>query len=147
MWYNRCRNHILFIKSVTMQSMQHPRHCLNCSTLIRGRCDKKFCNEYCRSIYNNKKNQYATNLMQRICAKLRRNHKIINAVLANHAPDEPMDRQYLIDRGFDFQYVTEMVESSGGDIIYCCFDMAYSIQSDGIRFMQDPKQQHILKVI
>ena len=37
-----------------MHTHEPGRECLTCGTELRGRTDKKFCDDYCRSAYNNK---------------------------------------------------------------------------------------------
>jgi len=40
------------------------RLCLDCGEAIRGRADKKFCNDQCRSNYNNQLNNDSHNLVR-----------------------------------------------------------------------------------
>jgi predicted nucleic acid-binding Zn ribbon protein len=43
-----------------------PKSCLKCGKTIRGRIDKKFCDDYCSNVYNNhikaESNHYVRNI-------------------------------------------------------------------------------------
>ncbi len=46
--------------------------CVECGEEIKGRADKKFCSDQCRSAFNNRLNSDATNFIRNIntsCAK------------------------------------------------------------------------------
>ena len=60
------------------------RTCLACERALKGRSDKKFCNDYCRNNYNNvqkAKNNYSP-AIRNINNALLKNRKVLGAVLA-----------------------------------------------------------------
>ena len=54
--------------------------CENCNKTIRGRSDKKFCNDYCRNAFNNNLNSPANNLVRRTNILLSKNRRILEAL-------------------------------------------------------------------
>ena len=54
-----------------------PRYCLNCNAEIKGRIDKRFCNDYCRNIYHNNLNKDSTNYIRNVNNILRKNRRIL----------------------------------------------------------------------
>ncbi len=53
------------------------RYCLECKTPIKGRADKKFCNDNCRNEHNNKVNKDSKNLIRNTNNRLRKNWRIL----------------------------------------------------------------------
>ena len=45
-----------------MISCQSEKVCTLCSKTLKGRSDKKFCDDYCRSAYNNERKGAVNNL-------------------------------------------------------------------------------------
>lgn len=54
------------------------RECLDCGTILRGRSDKKFCDDQCRSHYNNQIKAGMQSAMKPVNAILRKNHAILS---------------------------------------------------------------------
>ena len=51
--------------------------CLTCSKPIKGRTDKKFCDDYCRNNYNNQLKSSTTNINKNINNTLGKNRRIL----------------------------------------------------------------------
>ncbi len=61
------------------------RACLTCGTSIKGRTDKKFCDDYCRNSYHNKLNSDDNNYVRNVNNVLRRNRRILEEIIPDGA--------------------------------------------------------------
>lgn len=100
------------------------RHCRECGEMLQGRSDKKFCDDLCRSNYNNKANNHGVEEMRSINSILRKNRKILGSVIAT---EEIMriTKEKLYDKGFNFRYFTHTYTNQKGCIYRLCYDYAY----------------------
>jgi len=55
------------------------RHCFECGEPLKGRIDKKFCDDACRNSYNNRVNKDTKNLIRNTNNRLRKNYRILEA--------------------------------------------------------------------
>lgn len=110
--------------------------CLQCGTEIKGRADKKFCDDSCRNIYNNNASKDITNLMRNVNRVLSKNRKI----LADLNPNGKMrtTREKLIAKGFSFNHFTGIYETKEGRRYYYVYDQGY--------FFTDDNGQHLFLV-
>lgn len=53
--------------------------CLACDKPLKGRLDKKFCDDYCRNNYNNRLNSDQSNYVRNVNNILRKNRRILEA--------------------------------------------------------------------
>ena len=99
------------------------RLCLECGTKLFGRVDKKFCNDNCRSVYNNKVNKESKNLIRNINNRLRKNHKLLTDL--NTSGKTKVTRTKLLDGNFDFNYFTSIYTTKTGNTYYYLYDQGY----------------------
>ncbi|MGZ4061408.1 MAG: hypothetical protein ACXVP0_00485 [Bacteroidia bacterium] len=99
------------------------RTCLECGELLYGRCDKKFCDDYCRNLHNNKLNSDETNYIRKVNNSLRKNRRILQS-LSSDAPNE-VPRQKLADLGFNFTLYTASTGKKVGQACFFCYDYGY----------------------
>ncbi len=99
------------------------KSCLECSEKIVGREDKKFCNDGCRNAYNNKINKDSSNLMRNINNKLRRNYRILSQV--NLEGKTKTTKNKLINKGFDFDFFTNILKTNTGNTYHFIYDQGY----------------------
>jgi predicted nucleic acid-binding Zn ribbon protein len=85
--------------------------CLECGDKIVGREDKKFCSDGCRNSYNNKMNKDSNNLMRNINNKLRKNYRILSEL--NPDGKSKTTRGKLLSKGFDFEFITNILYDQG----------------------------------
>ena len=97
--------------------------CLECGDAILGRIDKKFCSDACRNTYNNKLNRDSSNLMKNINNGLRKNYRIL--VELNTIGKTKVSRNKLISKGFDFHFLTEILNTQKGHSYYFVYDQGY----------------------
>lgn len=101
------------------------RLCLACNKAIRGRVDKKFCDDYCRNSFNNRQNSDHNNYIRNINNALRKNRRILEGLIR---PDEEIGkcpRQHLAEQGFDFRYHTHDYTNKKGQTYHFCYEFGY----------------------
>eukprot|EP00388_Colpodella_angusta_P013792 GDKJ01034523.1.p1 GENE.GDKJ01034523.1~~GDKJ01034523.1.p1 ORF type:complete len:117 (+),score=12.35 GDKJ01034523.1:129-479(+) len=99
--------------------------CLECGEKIVGREDKKFCSDGCRNAYNNKINKDSTNYMRNINNKLRKNYRILSGL--NAEGKSKTTRNKLLNKGFDFDYFTNVLNTGNGNTYYFVYDQGYRL--------------------
>tara|TARA_B110001452_G_scaffold169273_1_gene141515 strand:- start:758 stop:1105 length:348 start_codon:yes stop_codon:yes gene_type:complete len=99
------------------------KKCPECSDLIIGRTDKKFCSDGCRNSYNNRVNKDQKNLIRNINNRLRKNWRILESLNPNQKTKTTRDK--LISKGFDFNYFTSIYTTKSGTIYYFLYDQGY----------------------
>jgi hypothetical protein len=107
------------------------KNCTECGTLLRGRVDKKFCSDQCRSAHNNKLKSDDTNYIRNINNTLRRNRKILLDLNPNGKVK--VSRQKLMSKGFDFSLHTSTYTTREGAQYHYCYEQGYvSIEKDWV---------------
>lgn len=108
------------------------RKCQNCSETIKGRSDKKFCDDHCRSAYYNEKKANETNtLIKQTNTILRKNRQILQNL--NPTGMVKTTRKTLIEKGFNFGYYTGIYKTARGSNYFFCYEMGYlSLQKDEV---------------
>ena len=103
--------------------------CLECSEKIVGREDKKFCSDSCRNAYNNKINKDSTNFMRNVNNKLRKNYRILSDL--NTEGKSKATRDKMLNKGFDFDFFTNILQTKTGNTYYFLYDQGYrSLDND-----------------
>lgn len=99
------------------------RTCIECNESFNGRADKKFCSDMCRNAYNNKLNSDTNNYVRNINNILRKNRRIMEELL----PDETakVSQQKLMDKGFNFNYYTNITTTKTGKSYVFCYEYGY----------------------
>ena len=87
--------------------------CLNCSKPLKGRADKKFCDEACRNQYNNTLNSDTNAEMRQVQNILRKNRRILIEVLGENEKLKTTLKK-LTDRGFLPDYLTYLYNTKTG---------------------------------
>ena len=101
--------------------------CLACGEVLRGRVDKKFCNDYCRNNYNNlqKAEGAQSSLVRNINNALLKNRKILEGLLPETEETAKANRDKLQRLGFQFRYLTHIYTTKTGKTYYYCYDYGY----------------------
>jgi len=99
------------------------KNCLECDKKIVGREDKKFCSDACRNTYNNKRNKDSTNYMRTVNNKLRKNYRIL--VEINPDKTQITTLTNLLNKGFDFEFFTSVLQTKDGKIYNFIYDQGY----------------------
>jgi hypothetical protein len=101
------------------------KNCQQCGKSVKGRVDKKFCDDYCRNAYNNRQNADTNNYVRNVNNALRKNRRILESMIR---PDEELGkcpRQKLADQGFDFRYHTHLYQNKKGQTYQFCYEYGY----------------------
>lgn len=103
------------------------RTCLACSAILRGRADKKFCNDYCRNNYNNEKKAKSSQspLVRNINNALMKNRKILESLLPEGDETSRANKDKLLRQGFQFKYLTHTYTTKTGKTYFYCYDLGY----------------------
>ena len=108
-----------------------PRLCGNCSKPLRGRTDKKFCDDYCRNNDNNQLKSNTINLVRNINNALGKNRRILESVFTNGEDIAKTTKSKLLQKGFQFRYITHTYTNKKGNVYFFCYDLGYlPLESD-----------------
>lgn len=99
------------------------RLCLDCRESLSGRTDKKFCNDLCRSNYNNMLRLKESPTVKKINSILKKNHKILDKL--NPGKKAKVSQHKLLASGFNFAYFTHLHHTARGSVYQFCYDMGY----------------------
>ncbi|MDC6383867.1 hypothetical protein D2V93_15860 [Flagellimonas taeanensis] len=100
------------------------RECLECGTKLLGRIDQKYCSDHCRNAYNNRLNRDSKNLLRNINNKLRKNYRILGSFPLKEGKAKTT-KMRLLDKGFDFEHITNLYTTKKGSTYYFVYDMGY----------------------
>ncbi len=103
--------------------------CLHCQKALRGRTDKKFCDDGCRNNYNNKTKASTNNFIRNVNNALSRNRRIMAGILGEH-DNTITSADELVLAGFQFRYFTHTSELRTGTT-FCCYDHGYHFLENG----------------
>ncbi len=103
--------------------MSEKKTCPVCGDEFTGRIDKKFCSDQCRNEYNNRQNQDTNNYIRRINHTLRKNRRILQEL--NPEGKTKITKRKLLDKGFDFNYFTNIYRTRTGNTYYFCYEQGY----------------------
>jgi len=105
--------------------MEETKTCLQCGKNLRGRSDKKFCDDYCRNNYNNQLKAHANNYVRNINNALGKNRRILEDVLPENKEKATITKQNLLHAGFQFKYITHTHTYKNGNTYFFCYDYGY----------------------
>lgn len=109
------------------------RKCLECGEQLRGRLDKKFCNDSCRNSFNNAKNREKNALIKRTNSQLRKNYQILTKY--NTTDKTTVARQTLSLEGFNFELFTSIYVTKANKTYYFVYDQGYLSIHGGKRYL------------
>ncbi len=117
--------------------------CLACNKPVKGRSDKKFCNDYCRNIFNNRLKNEENNYIRQITVTLKKNRRILEDLLRGDSMVK-LSKDKLTNKGFHFSYHTHQYINQKGGIYYFCFEYGF-LQLDANRYLI-VKKKDIIKI-
>ncbi|MBS1531677.1 MAG: hypothetical protein JSU01_15330 [Bacteroidetes bacterium] len=103
--------------------MSEERYCLDCGEVLRGRADKKFCNDQCRNNYNNQLNSGSYNMVRNINNILKRNRRILEEL--NPTGKTKVTLKKLAAKGMNFDYHTHVYHTQNGKTYHFCYEYGY----------------------
>jgi len=99
--------------------------CFNCGKIVKGRTDKKFCDDYCRNNYNNQLKSNTINLVRNINNALGKNRRILENLFAAGEEMAKASKDKLLQKGFQFKYFTNTYTNKKGNVYFFCYDLGY----------------------
>ena len=99
--------------------------CLNCSKVIKGRTDKKFCDDYCRNTYNNQLKATSNNFVRNVNNALGKNRRILESFFKKNDETTRASKEKLLMKGFQFKFITHTYTNKKGNVYYFCYDIGY----------------------
>jgi len=121
--------------------------CLACDRPIKGRSDKKFCDDSCRNNYNNRLYSYSIPVVRNINNILRKNRRILEDLLSGVEKKVlVVERKKLVEKGFQFEYFTEQFLPDKKEQYYYCYDYGYrSIDNEKVLAVKDTRKKSFPK--
>ena len=103
------------------------KKCLMCDKTLRGKVDKKFCDDYCRSNYNNlqKQKDKPDLYVKEVNNILLKNRKILSELLPEQEEITKTTLDKLIQKGFVFKYHTHTYKNKKEQTYFFCYDCGY----------------------
>lgn len=101
------------------------KNCLECGKSLKGRVDKKFCDDYCRNNYNNKQKLADSGVVRLINNVLAKNRRILQSLLPADKETNKTTRDNLLLKGFSFKYLTHIYTTKTGKAYYYCYEYGY----------------------
>jgi hypothetical protein len=100
------------------------KYCQECEQVLKGRTDKRFCNDSCRNAFNNRVNSKENNLMKKINNQLKRNRKILQMILGEEKMYKS-NKAKLLAEGYALDYHTHRICTSKGNEYVFCYEFGY----------------------
>ena len=107
------------------QMIETEKQCQACGKKVRGRTDKKFCDDICRNHFNNKLKAEPNNLVRNINNALGKNRRILEKLLPAHEEMMKVAREKLLQEGFQFRYITHIHTNKKGTTYFFCYDHGF----------------------
>lgn len=99
------------------------RICIDCHKPVKGRADKKFCDDLCRNNYNNRLKAGEDRFMTETNQILKKNRNILKAkAQAGHST---LRKEELVFKGFNFNFHTCCYQTCDGHTYFFCYDFGY----------------------
>lgn len=99
------------------------KSCIECGAEFKGRIDKKYCSDQCRTAYNNKLNSDETAYVRNVNNVLRKNRRILMEL--NPDGKSRASRMKLKAKGFDFSHFTSTYTTKEGSLYFYCYEQGY----------------------
>lgn len=118
------------------------KNCPACGKIVKGRIDKKFCDDYCRNQYNNQLNSQAVNFVRNVNNILRRNRRILEESMAGVEKATAKSKAELAKKGYRFEFFTGIFTNKENETYYYCYDYGYKeIENDKCIIVRNKTQK------
>lgn len=108
-----------------MFKQKEEKSCLSCGKAVKGRSDKKFCDDYCRAAHNNDLKGAVNNFMRNVNHALGKNRRVLESLLSEGETTARASREKLIEKGFQFKYHTHLYQTINGKTYFYCYEYGY----------------------
>ncbi len=99
-------------------------NCPVCDEQIKGRSDKKYCSDQCRSAANNNRKNIQEQQIKVTNKRLRKNRTILKTLCP--IGKSTVRKTVLTEMGFDFSVFTSLYMPKSGNLYYLCYDYGFS---------------------
>lgn len=104
-------------------SAQQEQTCTECGSGFRGRIDKKFCSDQCRTTFNNRQKSLENKYIRDVNGILKKNRRIL--VEMNPEGKSRVSKDKLKSKGFNFSYFTSTYTTKDGAQYFYCYEQGY----------------------
>lgn len=104
------------------------RKCLQCYEQLKGRADQKFCNDQCRSAYNNQQHIESNNVIKMINRILKKNYFILSEMKSKGKITAL--KSDLQKKGYRFDYFTHTFTGRNSRTNYFCYNQGFREQDN-----------------
>jgi len=101
------------------------KNCITCGKLLKGRSDKKFCDDQCRNSHNNQLKSGVNNYKRKVNGTLSKNRRILEDLFVRNGKIKRVKRDLLVGLGFQFNYLTHTYNNRKGSTYVYCYDYGY----------------------
>jgi len=105
------------------------RFCLDCGAPVKGRSDKKYCDDLCRNNYNNQLKAEDSLIVKKINCILKRNRSILSR-LNPEGKTKKVSRKKLLYEGFNLNYFTSVYQTQTGKTYTFCYEYGFLTLGD-----------------
>lgn len=116
------------------------RLCLDCNQPVKGRSDKKFCDDQCRSNYNNRLKSVDSTYFKQVNTILKKNRQILEKL--NTEGKTKTTKAKLLKAGFNFDFYTNHYRTQKGNTYYFCYEQGYISITDE-DYLLVKREEHI----
>jgi hypothetical protein len=102
---------------------QQDQTCIECQVSFKGRIDKKFCSDQCRTVFNNRERSLENTYIKEVNSILKKNRRILLEL--NPEGKNRVSRDKLKSKGFDFSYFTSTYKTKDGAQYFYCYEQGY----------------------
>jgi hypothetical protein len=104
-------------------AIEEVKKCAHCNKILKGRIDKKFCDDACRNNFNNGQNSIANNYVRNIINALKKNRRILETVILQSEKDTTkISKSKLLQQGFDITLHTNTYTTKAGGLYLFSFE-------------------------
>ena len=108
-----------------MLQEKETKTCLFCKKPVKGRSDKKFCDDYCRAAYNNDLKSASNNYIRNVNNALGKNRRILESLLPEGEATAKANQDKLLQLGFQFKYLTHIYTTKTDKTYFYCYEYGY----------------------
>ena len=105
--------------------MPEARVCLVCRRPLKGRADKKFCDDHCRNAFNNQLKTGKNLYVRYINKVLKRNRRVLEALCPPNKKQFKVSKERLMRLGFSLEFFTHSETDENGEISRYCYEFGY----------------------
>lgn len=122
--------------------MTEKRLCLECNEELLGRADQKFCSDYCRNAFNNKRRSADKKHVKGINKILAKNRDLLQQFYPGK--NILLRKMDMVKKGFDFTYFTNIYTTKTGKTYYYCYEFGYTfIEEESGKVLIVKKEDYI----